>query len=610
MTLNVPSRLTAFVHGYRVLFLIFIIALLFRLIHFSQSTDNPLLYQPVLDEAYYIDLGRSIAGGSWQGEERIFFMDPLYGYLLGLTFYGFGDNLTTIRLLQIVLDSLNAVFICLLGIRVWSRAAGVIGGIIYALYKVAFFYNLLILKTTLSVTLFLLFILAVLHISQSRKTSPWIFLGMMGAVMTYLRANFMLILPLTLLFYPVLSRPGWGHFFKHAFLFFAGACLIFLPGLLRNYWVSGEWVLSNPQFGRLLYSCNNRDNLSGLYNVPPFSRPHPEESERDFHREAERRLGRVLSVREVSRYWTKETIRYLHDNPKSVPVLLLNKAKGSIGDHEIPVNRSFYVEAGFSEVARWPLPTFAFAFSLGLPGLIFGIAKRREVGWLLIPVATVLITMILFYASSRFRMPAVPFLIIGVGISLVSMFHWLKERSMAKVTGFMMISVLLFLSSLMASEPRENGTGAFYLAKAYWEEREFKKSEKIALEGLDRYPGQARFHTLLGMIALSENRLEDALRYNQEAIRIDPRHGDAYHNLAVTYLVSGRPERAMDYAKTALTLQTKARFFFTLARAHDELGKKDEALRLFQRFLKQAKTSDPYRETALKRIHQLSSQER
>ncbi|MFH0844986.1 MAG: hypothetical protein V1930_05875, partial [Pseudomonadota bacterium] len=70
--------------GRRAILTIFFLALTLRVLHFVLSSENPLLYQPVLDEAYYIDLGRSIAAGFWMGEERPFFMDPLYGYLLGM----------------------------------------------------------------------------------------------------------------------------------------------------------------------------------------------------------------------------------------------------------------------------------------------------------------------------------------------------------------------------------------------------------------------------------------------------------------------------------------------------------------------------------------------
>ena len=49
---------------------------------------------------------------------------------------------------------------------------------------------------------------------------------------------------------------------------------------------------------------------------------------------------------------------------------------------------------------------------------------------------------------------------------------------------------------------------------------------------------------------------------------------------------------------------------FTLGEAYEGLGQEEKAVRLFQLFLEQAKASDPFRATALKRIDQLSSQER
>jgi 4-amino-4-deoxy-L-arabinose transferase-like glycosyltransferase len=148
--------------SHRSLFYACVLGLTLRIVHLAANSGNPMLYMPVLDESYYVELGKVIAGGKWLGEDGIFFMDPLYGYFLGGLFFLFGDNLTTVRLVQVGLDSLNILLIYGIGARIHSKQAGVLAALVYALYPVAFFYSLLILKTTLAVTVLLASVLLLL----------------------------------------------------------------------------------------------------------------------------------------------------------------------------------------------------------------------------------------------------------------------------------------------------------------------------------------------------------------------------------------------------------------------------------------------------------------
>jgi len=601
-----PSQTISAPQGRRIIFVVFSLALVLRLLHFSQSVDNPLLYYPVLDEAYYIEMGEQVAAGTlWQGEGRAFFMDPLYGYLLGPFFSIFGKNLTVIRLFQILLDSLNILLIYAIGTRLWSRSAAIVAALIYAGYKVAFFYTLLILKTTTAVTLSLAFVLTVLKFRDSQRLLPWFLLGLLGAVLVYLRANFICLIPLTIIFHGILDRPRGFVLFRRSAFFLLGFILLISLGALRNYVVSGEAVWLNSQSGRLFYACNNPENLTGHYQVPAFARPHPEHSEEDFRKEAERRLGGPLGAKAASNYWWRETLRLLWRNPAMIPVLVGNKLQGTIADHEIPVNHSYDVAAQFSGVTQWPLPTFAVVFALGVPGLVIGCRKRRDTLWLAMPILCILVTVSVFYTSSRFRMPAVPFLLVAGGIGLVTLAAWIRRGAIAKSFGLMAAVSLLFLVSLSASEPRITGTDEFYLAKAYWSQKEFQKARIVALRAAQAFPGQARFPTLLGMIALSQDRLEDAIAYNRKALEIDPHHADAYHNLGIAYLLSGAPQAAVEALEKAVALGTDENHLFSLARAYDALGDERRAEITYRGYLQAAKSTAPHRPVAKERLAEL-----
>ena len=149
--------------------------------------------------------------------------------------------------------------------------------------------------------------------------------------MPYVWANLILMLPLSILFVLFYQRTPWRKPVTHCALLIAGFVVMLIPGVLRNAAATGEIAFMNTQGGSLLYCSNNPSNLTGRYNVPAFSRADPVASEKNFHAEAERRLGRSLTQQEVSRYWTKETLRFLRENLGAVPFLLFNKLKGTIG---------------------------------------------------------------------------------------------------------------------------------------------------------------------------------------------------------------------------------------------------------------------------------------
>ncbi len=585
--------------------LIFAIGLVLRLVYFVQSGSNPLLYLPVLDEAYYIDFGRTVAGGFWLGENRAFFMDPLYGYLLGFVFMALGDDLTYVRLIQVLLDSFNIILIYALGVKVWNRNAALVAALFYAVYKVAFYYTLLILKTTGTITLCLLFTLALVNAAENGKRRSWFALGVFAGVLTYFRGNLLLMVPFGLMAYWYVKRPSHKTLAANVVLMVVGLALALTPGAIRNHHVSGQWTTLNTQAGRLFYLSNNPENLTGRYNVPSFSRPDPEDSEEDFHKEAERRLGKRLSANQVSSYWRQMAIDYLAENPGTFATIMANKLKGTIGDYEIPNNHSVYLAARFSNLARWPLPTFAFALSFGVIGLVLGAVRERKTAWLLVPLLTTLSTVLIFYTSSRFRMPSVPFLLIGAGLFFCVVKENAAKRNFVPVAVSVAAALALVTISYSVPAPKKTGNEEHSLARAFWNVNALEPARQIALKAAETYPAQSRFQVLLGIIALSEKRYDESIRHNLQAIKINPEDANAYHNLGLAYMAGEKYEKSIGSLETALSLGHRSESLFALARACEMAGFKKRAAALYREYLKTSKPSAPLRQMADDRLKEL-----
>ncbi|MBU0674817.1 MAG: glycosyltransferase family 39 protein [Proteobacteria bacterium] len=561
--------------------LLFVFALLLRLVVLAQCLENPLLYSNDLDENYYITLAQRIISGFWAGEPGPFYMDPLYGYFLAFIFKLGGTNLAIVRIVQILLDGLSTILIFQIGSRLWNRRAGCLGALLYAAYPPAMYYTLVILKTTLAVSGSLFYVLALTRIRE--KKSDWFLLGLLAGILVFLRANFVLIVPLTLLFSWFIQKGKTNSFLLCSVVFGIGLMTILSCGAARNKLVAGEFLFLNSQSGRLLYSSNNPENLTGTYGTPSFVKPRPQESEVDFRLRAEHDLGRTLTVREVSRYWQGETWRYVREQPKFFLTGLAHKVKWAISTYEIPVNNSFPVYASFSTLLSFSPLNFLVVAMLGIPGLIVGCWRRREVMWLLVPIITAFTTMIVFYASSRFRMPAIPFLLIGGGIMFDTTYVWVRERAPWRKPALVLLgSVLIGMIILPIGPPVKNGFEELLLARAYWAISDTERATEMASRGAERYPGNVNFPILLGIIALVHDQPAAAAKANQAAIAIDKNNATAYHHLGVSYLMMNQPLKARESIERALMLKVDPKFMYSLAETFEATDQPEAAVEIYR----------------------------
>jgi tetratricopeptide (TPR) repeat protein/mono/diheme cytochrome c family protein len=97
-----------------------------------------------------------------------------------------------------------------------------------------------------------------------------------------------------------------------------------------------------------------------------------------------------------------------------------------------------------------------------------------------------------------------------------------------------------------------------------------RKSAQREIEGYERLakqqPTQGGIRRALGAAYLRANRIPDAVRTLQEAIRLSPRDATAHYNLAHALAASNRAEEAVDHFREAARLQP------SFAEAHNNLG--------------------------------------
>jgi hypothetical protein len=70
----------------------------------------------------------------------------------------------------------------------------------------------------------------------------------------------------------------------------------------------------------------------------------------------------------------------------------------------------------------------AVALALGVPGLVVGMRRNPAALALLVPIATIPATALIDYSASRFRLPMVPALLLGIGALAATLEQLAKAR--------------------------------------------------------------------------------------------------------------------------------------------------------------------------------------
>src|SRR5262249_46197228 len=148
----------------------FVVAFLLRLAHIWQMRRSPFFATLLGDARVYDEWAQRIAAGEWLGHD-VFYQAPLYPYFLAVIYRIAGHSLLFVRIIQAVIGSLSALLLGAAATRLFSIRAGVIAGLMLALYAPAIFFDGLLQKSVLDVFFVSLALWLIAAIISGSK--PW-----------------------------------------------------------------------------------------------------------------------------------------------------------------------------------------------------------------------------------------------------------------------------------------------------------------------------------------------------------------------------------------------------------------------------------------------------
>ncbi len=567
-----------------ILLLIILLALTLRLAHWLDVREDPFFAHLVMDSEEYDRWAFEIANGDWLGSE-VFFQAPLYPYFLAVVYSVFGHSLDAVYLLQIIFSLFGIYALYRAGKKIAGEKVGLAAAAISALYGLYIFYDVQLLKESLAVTLvcFLLWILV--EARESGGFALWILAGAIGGFLSLLRENMLLIVPfLILLAYR--PRARFSAFVLRGVLLLSGTAIILLPVAFRNWRVGGNFLPTTFQGGVNFYIGNN-PTATGTYQplspgkqVPSYERTEPV-------RLAQKETGRALEPVEVSNFWLRKSLDWARKNPGDFLKLQAKKIGMFWSWYEWPDAVDYYYVKQTSFTYNLPFLEFGSISLLALIGLWLGRWRFRELFPVLLFTGMWMASTVVFFLFSRYRLPAVPGLILIGAMAIGFIFtSWDKNRRQSVLVlglAVLVLAVPLFVKygpkqdlvfynlALVHEKMGETTLAVQHYEKAYsLNPNDFlscinlgnlsAKEEKWA-EALDWYvkaeaiePQAEGVHANIGGAHVALGNYEEAEKAFDRALEVNPDSIEALHNKAVLLAMKKKYQEALEINLKVLDL--------------------------------------------------------
>ena len=526
---------------------------------------------------------------------EVFFMPPLYPYLLGLVDFIFGPHPFIVVVIQILLGSGSAVLVYLLAMRLFDKRVAVWSFVGYLLFGNVLFLDTVFLPnaSTIFGELLVLWLLsadgyrltangqlkpqATSHKLQA--TSGLLHFGLIGVLLGLLaliRAETLLFLPFLLIVVGVEESKGRkversrGQRAKELpgpldsltfrlldFLWILlGTALVIAPVFLHNLAVAKDPTLISYNGGLNLYLGNNPKADGTWQPSYPLVQTGSVTIE-TLKRNSLIRDSVVMKPSESSSYWTRRALAFVKANPGKFMWLVARKLGLFASSYEIPNNYYYDLARDRSVFLKLAFLPFGLILALGLAGMILRIAdcgvRAEESGFYLF-FLVYLAASLLIFTVSRLREPAVPLLVIfGSYFVLQGYREWRKP----KVIVLSVIALVVFGASFVGLTNRGQyaieghvQAGNIYLAAGV----PGAAHDEFALAARLKPDNLLVTYGLFNSSAKLKSRV-DAERWSAELYRLSHTSGDSVYAFLSTGLLgtmTGDFARARDYYLRAL----------------------------------------------------------
>ena len=317
------------------------------------------------------------------------------------------------------------------------------------------------------------------------------------------------------------------------------------------------------------------------------------------------------------RFYLSEGLGFVVDQPLAYLHLLYRKFRLFWHAFEIPVSVDIHFYEAHSRLSYLNLFGFGIVAPLALVGLVWNWHRWHQYGLLYGFGLSYLISGLLFTVCARYRLPAVPFLMLFAAETLrqgalsLKEHQWRRSAALALALGAALAlghtgidpaqvnhlrSAWLQGQVHMRNQAYARAEEAYLqalqvgpdadiyssLGAVYEAQKRPRKAERAYRQALARAPDHTRARLNLGNLLRKEQRFDEAESLLLEVLANDPRptiQYESYYYLGYLHLDQRDYLRAYGSFTAAIEAEQRAEGFYALANACHHLGHQDEQIR-------------------------------
>ena len=520
------------------------------------SGNHPAFDQPIVDSRWHYLWAKKIANGDLLGE-GVFYRAPLYPYLLALWMKIFGDGLWPIRLMQAFVGGLTAGLTFLIGTKAFGRKVGIIAGVLATLYGTLAYYETELLIEVIAVPLGLWAVY--LAMEEASEPTPrnlrWFGVGVVVGLFAIARPNILLVVPAFWWWaWPAgtTAHPsGLLSRVKAPLILSLGVLLPIIPVTVRNYVVAQDPVLISYQGGINLWLGNNPQADGLTMQMPEVTLDESvewDEFVQTTDSTASVLAGRTLQASEVSSFWTGRALQWMAENPLAALTGWAKKTWYFLGGFEVSDQTDIYAFSKFSSlldllISR-PLIYIPFGLiaPLGLLGLILAWRRSPQTRPLVGFVVLYALTVVLFLATARHRLPVVPIFIVCAAAAIVQFARTFSSRSLVALVlpALAVTGLLVILNQRNVEAVMDNPAFLHYqMALAHERQGDYEGAALEYGQALKIEPNHLASRKNLAYAMVRMGVFDSAVAMSFSYLRHRQQDAEAYNNLGLAYLGQG-----------------------------------------------------------------------
>jgi len=589
-------------HNLVLILILVLISFLFRFIYYLDINDTPY-FLPTgegLDQNTYIEWAKDIKNGEIIGS-GVFNFAPLYPYILSVIFLLTNNNLNYAILVQVLFCSLGSILVFLIGSKLFDRWSGFFAGIIYAAYGALIFFTLQFLGESVVILLLLFSLYFIVEGRESLSRRHFFLSGLFIGIASLGRPNLLIIPFFILLLWGYQEIKKDRNFRKLYIIYLLGFIIAILPVTVRNMVMAKDFVLITSHGGINFYLGNNSNatgTLSMPEEVPPTQKGAVEYSEKI----AESEKGKPLKPSEISFYWMKKGFKFIIKNPINYVLLELKKMILFFNSYEIPLDSNYSIYKDRFNSLKFTIGYWLIA-PLSLFGMFIVRRKRKKDLEVLLYFLGIFVSVILFYVSSRYRITAVPILMIYAGFSVKYIFDILKKKKINKniMNVFVLLLLVIFVNINVEGKSRKmyDSISKYNLGNSFINNGDieggielYKDALRLNSEWTPARLSLAAAYNLKAVNAMDNNEYNNAINYLKRAIELDNNVPEYYFNKGNAYIKLEKFEKAVQSFKKAIEISPDyTKGLTNLGVAYSIWGLKEENLNYIQEAMKYLKKS-------------------